>query len=41
MERKNTKNNNVCNIAYNVVRDIRKKHKTMQPKSNTFKAKKP
>jgi hypothetical protein len=28
MERKNTKNNNVCNIAYNVVRDMGKKHTT-------------
>jgi len=31
----------LCNIAYNVVRDMGKKHTTTQPKSNTSKAKKP
>jgi hypothetical protein len=38
MEKKNTKNNNICNIACNVVRE---KHTRMQPKSNTSEAKKP
>jgi len=28
-------------FAYNVVRDMGEKHTTMQPKSNTSKAKKP
>jgi hypothetical protein len=41
MEKINKKNNNVCNIAYNVVRDMGKQHTTTQPKSNTSKAKKP
>jgi len=31
MEKKNTNNNNICNIAYNVVRDMGKKHTTTQP----------
>jgi hypothetical protein len=38
---KEHKEQQLCNIAYNVVRDMGKKHTTTQPKSNASKAKKP